>query len=92
MSSFSSAALRRERHVDRADGSVVGLETVLDEFSYGIALYGEPHLRAPWGRQVGRHIHDERAVASDGAAQACVQPVSSSRWAGHPTDVSGRYT
>ena len=37
-------------------GEVVGLETVLNEFSYNIALYGEPDLRAPWGWQlIGHH-------------------------------------
>ena len=36
-------------------GEVVGLETVLNEFSYNIALYGEPDLRAPWGWQLFGH-------------------------------------
>jgi hypothetical protein len=36
-------------------GEVVGLETVLNEFSYNIALYGEPDLRAPWGWQLYGH-------------------------------------
>ena len=36
-------------------GEVVGLPTVLNEFSYNIALYGEPDLRAPWGWQLYGH-------------------------------------
>ncbi len=36
-------------------GEVVGLETILNEFSYNIALYGEPDLRAPWGWQLYGH-------------------------------------
>jgi hypothetical protein len=36
-------------------GDVVGLPEVLGEFSYNIALYGEPDLRAPWGWQLFGH-------------------------------------
>jgi hypothetical protein len=36
-------------------GEVVDLETVLDEFSYNLALYGTPDLRAPWGWQLYGH-------------------------------------
>src|SRR3954447_19251226 len=36
-------------------GEVVDLETVLNEFSYNIALYGDPDLRAPWGWQLFGH-------------------------------------
>src|SRR6195952_4626569 len=36
-------------------GEDVGLETVLNEFSYNIALYGDPDLRAPWGWQLFGH-------------------------------------
>jgi hypothetical protein len=36
-------------------GEVVGLETLLNEFSYNIALYGEPDLHAPWGWQLYGH-------------------------------------
>jgi hypothetical protein len=36
-------------------GEVVDLETVLNEFSYNIALYGTPDLRAPWGWQLYGH-------------------------------------
>jgi len=36
-------------------GEVVGLESVLNEFSYNIALYGDPDLRAPWGWQLFGH-------------------------------------
>ncbi|MGY1835981.1 DUF3500 domain-containing protein [Blastococcus sp. SYSU DS0510] len=36
-------------------GEVVDLETVLNEFSYNIALYGDPDPRAPWGWQLFGH-------------------------------------
>src|SRR3954471_18604451 len=36
-------------------GEVVDLPSVLGEFSYNIALYGEPDLRAPWGWQLYGH-------------------------------------
>ena len=36
-------------------GEVVGLATMLNEFSYNIALYGEPDLQAPWGWQLYGH-------------------------------------
>lgn len=36
-------------------GEVVGLESVLNEFSYNIALYGSPHPTAPWGWQLFGH-------------------------------------
>ena len=36
-------------------GEVVHLETILSEWSYNIALYGEPDLRAPWGWQLYGH-------------------------------------
>jgi hypothetical protein len=36
-------------------GEVVDLATVLNEWSYNIALYGEPDLRAPWGWQLYGH-------------------------------------
>jgi Protein of unknown function (DUF3500) len=36
-------------------GEVVDLETVLNEWSYNIALYGTPDERAPWGWQLYGH-------------------------------------
>ncbi len=36
-------------------GEVAGLENVLNEFSYNIALYGTPHPTAPWGWQLFGH-------------------------------------
>ena len=36
-------------------GEVVGLESVLNEFSYNFALYGIPHPTAPWGWQLYGH-------------------------------------
>ncbi|MFW0796830.1 DUF3500 domain-containing protein [Gordonia sp. CPCC 205515] len=38
-------------------GEVVGLQSVLNEFSYNVALYGTPHATEPWGWQVyGHHM------------------------------------
>jgi len=36
-------------------GEVVGLETILNEFSYNFALYGDPDLSAPWAWQLFGH-------------------------------------
>jgi len=36
-------------------GEVVDLESVLNEWSYNIALYGDPDPRAPWGWQLYGH-------------------------------------
>jgi hypothetical protein len=36
-------------------GEVVDLATLLNEFSYNLALYGTPDLRAPWGWQLYGH-------------------------------------
>jgi hypothetical protein len=47
-------------------GEVVDLETVLNEFSYNIALYGEPDPRAPWGWQLfGHHCAVNCLVVED---------------------------
>jgi hypothetical protein len=38
-------------------GEVVGLESILNEFSYNVALYGTPDPVAPWGWQLfGHHV------------------------------------
>ncbi len=36
-------------------GEIVGLETILNEFSYHLALYGDPHRTDPWGWQLFGH-------------------------------------
>lgn len=36
-------------------GEVVGLESILNEFSYNVALYGRPDPVAPWGWQLFGH-------------------------------------
>ncbi|WP_203047665.1 DUF3500 domain-containing protein [Pimelobacter simplex] len=36
-------------------GEVVDLSTVLNEWSYNVALYGEPDARSPWGWQLFGH-------------------------------------
>jgi hypothetical protein len=47
-------------------GDVVGLETILNEFSYNIALYGEPDARAPWGWQLFGHHCAVNCLVVDG--------------------------
>lgn len=38
-------------------GEVVGLQSILNEFSYNIAIYGTPNVTAPWGWQIyGHHM------------------------------------
>jgi len=54
-------------------GEVVDLETVLNEFSYNIALYGEPDLRAPWGWQLFGHHCAVNCLVVDG--RMVVSPV-----------------
>ena len=56
--SLSSAGFAQVQLMMRINGflgEVVGLPTVLGEFSYNLALYGEPDLRAPWGWQLYGH-------------------------------------
>jgi hypothetical protein len=48
---------------------VVDLETVLNEFSYNIALYGEPDLRAPWGWQLYGHHCAVNCLVVEGRMQ-----------------------
>ena len=36
-------------------GEVIGLESLLNEYSYNVAIYGIPDLRAPWGWQLYGH-------------------------------------
>src|SRR3954471_18007902 len=50
-------------------GEVVGLETVLGEFSYNIALYGDPDLRAPWGWQLFGHHAAVNCLVVEGRMQ-----------------------
>jgi hypothetical protein len=66
-----SAAVRAMMLVNGFLGDVVDLPTLLGEWSYNIALYGTPHLHAPWGWQLyGHHcavnvlVVDRRMVVS----------------------------
>jgi hypothetical protein len=54
-------------------GEVVDLETVLNEFSYNIALYGEPDPRAPWGWQLFGHHCAVNCLVAEG--RMVVSPV-----------------
>lgn len=36
-------------------GEVVGLQSIMNEFSYNFALYGDPHAQVPWGWQLYGH-------------------------------------
>jgi hypothetical protein len=47
-------------------GEVVDLPTVLGEWSYNIALYGEPDLHAPWGWQLYGHHCALNCLVVDG--------------------------
>jgi Protein of unknown function (DUF3500) len=47
-------------------GETVGLETVLNEFSYNIALYGDPDPQAPWGWQLFGHHCAVNCLVVDG--------------------------
>jgi hypothetical protein len=47
-------------------GETVGLESILNEFSYNIALYGEPDLQAPWGWQLFGHHCAVNCLVIDG--------------------------
>ena len=47
-------------------GQVVDLESVLNEFSYNIALYGEPDLIEPWGWQLFGHHAAVNCLVVDG--------------------------
>ncbi|WP_138735455.1 DUF3500 domain-containing protein [Modestobacter excelsi] len=50
-------------------GEVVDLPTVLNEFSYNIALYGTPDLRAPWGWQLFGHHAAVNCLVVEGRMQ-----------------------
>jgi hypothetical protein len=50
-------------------GEVVDLPTVLGEFSYNIALYGTPDLRAPWGWQLFGHHAAVNCLVVEGRMQ-----------------------
>ncbi|MEE9095812.1 DUF3500 domain-containing protein [Pseudarthrobacter phenanthrenivorans] len=47
-------------------GEVVGLQSVLNEFSYNFALYGTPHQSAPWGWQLYGHHCAVNCLVVDG--------------------------
>ncbi|MFB6775100.1 DUF3500 domain-containing protein [Streptomyces sp. NPDC056337] len=48
-------AVRTAMRINAFLGEVVGLEGILNEFSYNFALYGEPDQSAPWGWQLYGH-------------------------------------
>src|SRR3954454_25263908 len=50
-------------------GEVVDLQSVLGEFSYNIALYGDPDLRAPWGWQLFGHHAAVNCLVVEGRMQ-----------------------
>jgi hypothetical protein len=50
-------------------GQVVDLQTVLNEWSYNIALYGDPDLRAPWGWQLFGHHAAVNCLVVEGRMQ-----------------------
>src|SRR6185312_5509676 len=50
-------------------GEVVDLTTVLNQWSYNLALYGEPDLRAPWGWQLFGHHAAVNCLVVEGRMQ-----------------------
>jgi len=50
-------------------GEVVDLASVLNEWSYNIALYGDPDLRAPWGWQLFGHHAAVNCLVVEGRMQ-----------------------
>jgi hypothetical protein len=70
-------------------GQVVGLEPILNEFSYNIAIYGTPDPRAPWGWQLfGHHcavnclVVQGRMVISPVFLGAEPNEIDEGRWTG----------
>ncbi|MPQ97426.1 DUF3500 domain-containing protein [Modestobacter sp. I12A-02628] len=55
LSPEGTALVRAMMRINGFLGEVVGLETILNEFSYHVAVYGRPHLSAPWGWQLFGH-------------------------------------
>lgn len=47
-------------------GETVGLESILNEFSYNFAIYGTPHPTAPWGWQLFGHHCAVNCLVVDG--------------------------
>lgn len=54
-------------------GDVVGLPGILGEFSYNVAIFGEPSLTEPWGWQLFGHHCAVNCLVVDG--QMVVSPV-----------------
>lgn len=66
-------AMHRMMQINGFLGEVVGLESILNEFSYNVAVYGTPDLRAPWGWHLFGHHCAVNALVVDGRLQ--VSPV-----------------
>ena len=57
LSPEGSALARTLMQINAALGEITGLEGIMNEFSYNMALYGTPSLTAPWGWQLfGHHV------------------------------------
>ncbi|MFD1858476.1 DUF3500 domain-containing protein [Aeromicrobium camelliae] len=63
------AAAHRMMVINHFLGEVVDLSTILNEFSYNIALYGTPDLRAPWGWQLFGHHCAVNCLVVEGRMQ-----------------------
>src|SRR3954462_3086129 len=61
------------RRISGCRGAVVHRETVLNEWTYNVVLYGEPDLRAPWGWQLFGHHAAVNCLVVDG--RMVVSPV-----------------
>jgi hypothetical protein len=73
LSPEGAAAVHAMMLVNGFLGEVVDLETVLGEWSYNLALYGTPDLRAPWGWQLYGHHAAVNCLVVDG--RMVVSPV-----------------
>lgn len=73
LSTEGFALLRQMMRINGFLGSTVGLEGIMNEFSYHFALYGTPDLQAPWGWQLFGHHAVANCLVVDG--RMVVSPV-----------------
>lgn len=73
LSPRGAADVRTMMRINGFLGEVVGLEGILNEFSYNASIFGEPSLTEPWGWQLFGHHCAVNCVVVDG--QMVVSPV-----------------
>jgi hypothetical protein len=73
LSPYGAELARLMMRINGYLGDIVGVPTVMNEFSYHFAVYGEPDRSAPWGWQLfGHHVAINVAVVG---SQMVVSPV-----------------